>query len=333
MILALILIAGASQPQKLVAVLPLAVRANAMDAAARETLEEAIRNLAGDTLTPQGYTVLTGDNTLRLLADNGIDPTKACEANCALEAAREMRAEVFVSGTVSKVEDEYVLFVRLFEQASGKQLGSVQLEASTVKMLRAALREKGAGLFRGSASRPAAQQAAPSQPSAETPRPTRSPWQLLYGTMVENSEGTLLLGTNAAPKEYSEVGIEHRDEIAPSLEFSVKGARLSADADRPLDLCFLGGCFGVAPASHSYYFWGTDQSFSGWHRSDAITNGVNAVRIRQRGREIRANEQFVAAFTLKADPKRGHITLRAKGAPGQVSRIEYSNFKLATPAP
>ena len=123
----------ADHPPPIVAVLPLNVSLAGMDEASHMTLEEDIRSVAGNHLTALGYTVLTGENTLRVLADNGVDATKACEASCALDAARELKAEYFIAGSVAKSEGTYVAFIRLFEQRRGQQLDSVKLEGEKVR--------------------------------------------------------------------------------------------------------------------------------------------------------------------------------------------------------
>ena len=59
-------------------------------AADRASLEEMLRDEAIDTLQPLGWKVLSGDNTIQLLQDNGIDPTKCDEGSCQLGVARQM---------------------------------------------------------------------------------------------------------------------------------------------------------------------------------------------------------------------------------------------------
>jgi hypothetical protein len=66
---------------KLVAVLPLDVADAKLSHADQTTLEESIRTIAGDLLTPAGWVVLTGDTALAVLAENGIDGSRACEAS------------------------------------------------------------------------------------------------------------------------------------------------------------------------------------------------------------------------------------------------------------
>lgn len=135
-----------AEQQQLVVVLPLETHGG-IDPTARQAVEEGIRTIAGDELTPAGYTVLTGETTLRLLTDNGVDPSRACEASCALDAARELKARLFLSGSITLSEGEFVAFVRLFEGDTGRQLASLELVGTAVKEIRAGFREKGRGFF------------------------------------------------------------------------------------------------------------------------------------------------------------------------------------------
>ncbi len=132
----------------LVAVMPIDAREAKTDHATIVALEESIRTVTGDLLTPRGFTVLTGETTLAVLQDNGIDASAACEASCALAAARELQAKLFVSMTLTTTEGEFVGFVRLFENATGKQLGAVQLSGATVKELRKAFETRAGDFFK-----------------------------------------------------------------------------------------------------------------------------------------------------------------------------------------
>ena len=130
------------QNHHLLAVLPLDAGSARLDRAARELLEETLRTIAGDALRPYGYTVLTNDNTLTVLKDNGVDPEKVCQASCALQAARELKAEVFISGKITTLEGSVVAIIRLTEPRAGQQLASLQLEAANVRQLRALLAQR-----------------------------------------------------------------------------------------------------------------------------------------------------------------------------------------------
>jgi len=63
---------------RLLAILPLEVSQTAgkLSKEAESSLEEMLRDIAANLLTPQGWTVLTGETTLQVLLDNGVDPAK-----------------------------------------------------------------------------------------------------------------------------------------------------------------------------------------------------------------------------------------------------------------
>lgn len=166
LVLHLFPLSAAAQQSGLLAVMPLDASASGLDPAAKDVIEETVRTVAGDVLRPWGYTVLTGDNTLRILADNGIDPEKACEANCALDAARELNASLFVAGKVSQVEGEYFLFLRLYEQTRGQQIASRQIVAETTRALLTNVRDEAPLLF--AAAVPAAPRQGDATPGGRT---------------------------------------------------------------------------------------------------------------------------------------------------------------------
>jgi hypothetical protein len=142
--------AGTHLPPQLLAILPLFdsdAEGHRIDATTKTILEEAIRSESGGILGPWNYTILTSDNMLSILTDNGIDPNKACEASCALQAAREMKAQVFVSGAVGLTEGMYTAILRLFEAKTGRQLGFVVLEGASVRDLRKEFVKKARDFF------------------------------------------------------------------------------------------------------------------------------------------------------------------------------------------
>src|SRR2546423_893747 len=128
MLLTLALAGTAAAESRLVAVLPLDGAHAQLDAGTAALLDESLRASVADALSPLGYTVLTGETTLTVLQDNGVDVTHACEASCSLDAARELRAAVFVSGAVARSGTRLVLFARMTDVGSARQLGSVQVD-------------------------------------------------------------------------------------------------------------------------------------------------------------------------------------------------------------
>jgi formylglycine-generating enzyme required for sulfatase activity len=214
---------GDTAPLHLLAVLPLT--APKLDKDLRETLEEDIRTVAGNALSSRGYTVLTGETTLTLLADNAVDSNKVCEASCALNAAREMKATLFISGTATQAEGEYIAFVRLFESPSGRQLASVKLEGARVKELREQFESRASDLF-ASVTGPGG--AGPVLPAAEvTPPPAVEP----SGPRVKKSAVTASVGTltiSAKPK-----GAVRLDIVDPDGRKSASGGSYENKQAKP----------------------------------------------------------------------------------------------------
>src|SRR5438874_2131424 len=115
------LAAGAQPEKRIVAVLPLDVQRAQLAESERTSLEEAIRTHAGEALTSRGLVVLTGETMLEVLRENNVDPAKACEASCALAAAKQIGVSYFISGTVLREQEGLVAFVRLYRMSGGKQ--------------------------------------------------------------------------------------------------------------------------------------------------------------------------------------------------------------------
>jgi hypothetical protein len=180
-----------AQTANLIAVLPL--NAPKVDKDVRDTLEESLRTVAGRYLTPVGFIVLTGENTLRILADNGIDASKVCEASCALDAAKNLKASLFISGSANNVEGEYVVFLRLFDGQRGIQLGSVDLSARTAKALREQLDSKAFDFF--SQAHLLDQVPAPSVDFRPPPKSTETVPSISKGDITQ-AVGHVLVGTH-----------------------------------------------------------------------------------------------------------------------------------------
>jgi hypothetical protein len=134
---------------KLIAVLPLDVTHTEghLTPAAQADLEEIMRDVAADLLTPQGWTVLTGETTLQLLQDNGVDASKCGEESCSLAMAREIKAEKFLSGNVRYVDAVLTASIRLVDTATGRILASASLEGANERSLREDFHLKAADLF------------------------------------------------------------------------------------------------------------------------------------------------------------------------------------------
>ncbi len=194
-LLALSLLAlPAAAGEKRLVILPLDTTKTSgkMTPESRASLEELLRGEAADQLAGTGWTVMTGDTTLRILTDSGIDPSKCGEGSCHLDTAKTMNVDKFISGAVQYAEGTYTASIRLIDTKSGDILASVQIEAETVKGLRKAFAEKKerffqrSGLVEGAESVVPPASAAPSQGGAAT-----SPARVAQGTLkvVSNPSG------------------------------------------------------------------------------------------------------------------------------------------------
>ncbi len=121
-----------------IVVLPLDITKTAgkMGPEARASLEEELRDEAANALSGSGWTVMTGETTLKILTDNGIDASRCGEGSCHLDTAKQMNVEKFISGAVQFSEGTYTASVRLIDTKSGNILASARLESETVRGLR-----------------------------------------------------------------------------------------------------------------------------------------------------------------------------------------------------
>ena len=135
---------------KTIVVLPIDIaRAGGkMSVDARISVEEMIRDEAVDALAGTGWTVLSGETTLKKLKDNGIDPTQCDDQGCHLETAQNMTVPMFISGSVQYVEGTFTASIRLIESATGKQLAATHFESTRVLGLRAEFSKAAPEFFR-----------------------------------------------------------------------------------------------------------------------------------------------------------------------------------------
>jgi hypothetical protein len=133
-----------------VVVLPFAVRGGGVDDGALAIAEEVLRLRVGEEAGRRGLSVLAPETMLAVLADNGVDPGKACEQSCALELARELKADEFVSTIVARADGKLIVFLRRFETRTGRQLGAIMMEEADAKALRVHLTDRSAELWDGS---------------------------------------------------------------------------------------------------------------------------------------------------------------------------------------
>ena len=117
----------AASADKRVAVLPLNVTRSAksrLDADGARAMTEVLRDAAVNFLPSTGWLVLSTETTLQLLNERGVDPAKFDDADCTLAFARQMKVEMFVTGSVEWSDAQFVGSVRLFDTSSGKMVAA-----------------------------------------------------------------------------------------------------------------------------------------------------------------------------------------------------------------
>jgi formylglycine-generating enzyme required for sulfatase activity len=124
--------------RRLLAVLPLDVThtSGKLSADGQASLEDMVRDVAANELTPSGWTILTGETMLQVLVDSGVDPTKCGDESCHLGSARKLNVEKFISGAVQFVDGQFTASIRLIDTKSGRILASMIVEGKTVTELR-----------------------------------------------------------------------------------------------------------------------------------------------------------------------------------------------------
>jgi TolB-like protein len=139
----------ATAANRLFAVLPLDVRMTQgrMSEAARASIEEMLRDEAANRLAQTGWTVVTGEATLQVLADNGVNSGECNDEACHFSVARELAADKFISGSVQFADDEFTASVRLIDTQTGRILSSEHINGKSARELRDALQPRIAGFF------------------------------------------------------------------------------------------------------------------------------------------------------------------------------------------
>jgi hypothetical protein len=140
---------AASAEGKLFAVLPLDVRMThgQMSEAAQTSIEEMLRDESANHLAQAGWTVLTGETTLQVLSDNGVDIAKCNDEGCHLSIAREIDVDRFISGSVQYADDEFTASIRLIDTRTGRILSSEHISGKTAHDLRSAFEPRVAEFF------------------------------------------------------------------------------------------------------------------------------------------------------------------------------------------
>ncbi|MEO0228007.1 MAG: PEGA domain-containing protein [candidate division WOR-3 bacterium] len=157
-------------------------------------------------------------------------------------------------------------------------------------------------------------------------------WRILEGSMEMRGTGenkVFVCTSNAKGGSYSFGKYEYQKTVR-FYEASLKMKRLTGDHQYPLEFFFLGGAFGFTPLGNEYYFWETDNHWTGWQYSGNIVAGENEITIKQYGRVVEAyvNGGFVGTFELQQEIGPGKVSVFFKGTPNVASQMQFRDFKI-----
>jgi sulfatase modifying factor 1 len=100
-------------------------------------ISDEVRDGALDAFSGHdNYSVMTRENMFTLLTDMGLDPEECmADANCEVDAGRNIGAAYVVAGQVTMVEGTLMMTLKLFATGSGDMLESERIEAESQKGL------------------------------------------------------------------------------------------------------------------------------------------------------------------------------------------------------
>jgi len=121
------------------------------------------------------------------------------------------------------------------------------------------------------------------------------------------------------------------------LKIEVKFSRPVEDSDRPVDLHFRGGYFGVA--QDKFYFWEGDSEppvsqpnphWTDWQQTKVDIHQETTIAVRQKGAELEGyiNGALVGTFKLNTAPTAGLVGVGFKSAKGKSAKVKIRDFSV-----
>lgn len=152
-------------------------------------------------------------------------------------------------------------------------------------------------------------------------------WVTAAGQLRGDGSCNTLRATSGPGGSWSYGRYDLRQPVGTNLAIEVTFRRVTSDHDRPMEVYFRGGAFGLTSLGTWYFYEGEDH-WTGWQRNDAIQREENVVVVRQEGRRVRArvNRVLIGEFELNTEPVRGQVSVFFKGAPDMASEIEFRDF-------
>jgi sulfatase modifying factor 1 len=182
-----------------------------------DAFADAVRGGAVEGLAGRGVQVMTRENMMVLLKEMG---KKECaEGDCEVETARNIGADFVVSGSVVRIDEAFVVTLKLHETRDGSLLATDQIDAKKQLEVLHQLREHGRAIVANNigprpAPPPVALPPAPEPPPAATsaaaarvppPRPASQPARGCAANQVPIPGGTFWMGDQELAKPVHKV--------------------------------------------------------------------------------------------------------------------------------
>ena len=182
-----------------------------------DAFADAVRGGAVEGLAGRGVQVMTRENMMVLLKEMG---KKECaEGDCEVETARNIGADLVVSGSVVRIDEAFVVTLKLHETRDGSLLATDQIDAKKQLEVLHQLREHGRAIVANNigprpAPPPVALPPAPEPPPAATsaaaarvppPRPASQPARGCAANQVPIPGGTFWMGDQELAKPVHKV--------------------------------------------------------------------------------------------------------------------------------
>jgi len=167
-------------------------------------------------------------------------------------------------------------------------------------------------------------------------------WTVVRGTQdADGPECAAFVGTsvevNPSFDWWGATFDQKREPKGTALKIEAVFSRPLEDGDRPVDLHFRGGYFGVA--QNKFYFWEGDGQppnpaapihWTEWQQTAVDVKQETTIAVRQKGVDLEGfiNGALVGTFKLNTAPPPGPVGIGFKSAKGKAAKVKFRNFTV-----